>query len=49
MVQKKRNGSSIQNAGHCAGAPTGNQRNGKKPKSEKPTGGGHAKVNSSVF
>ncbi|KAH6767083.1 basic helix-loop-helix DNA-binding superfamily protein [Perilla frutescens var. hirtella] len=43
-IHKKRNGSSVQNAGDCGGAPTGNQRNGKKPKSENSTGGGHAKV-----
>ncbi|KAK6120979.1 hypothetical protein DH2020_045278 [Rehmannia glutinosa] len=44
-VQKKRDGSGIQNSGACSGAPTGSQRNSKKPKSDNSTvRGSHAKV-----
>lgn len=42
VQQKKRSGSGTQNA---AGAPAGNQRNGKKAKSENFRGGGQGKVN----
>ncbi|KAK6143588.1 hypothetical protein DH2020_023936 [Rehmannia glutinosa] len=44
-VSKKRDGSGIQNSGACSGAPTGSQRNSKKPKSDNSTvRGSHAKV-----